>query len=203
MHAEAVVVLAEPHDRPERPVMDRVVARRAVGEADRDGLPGRAEERAHQPVQHTDGQFGGLAAPGLGQVEPDADRRGGVGLGEVDVQGLVVQVLVAGEDLQRTADVWLLADDQAERPEVGEAPELGEPDAEVLAPGRGRRALEQVRDRRGGRPPVLGVQAGGIQAGVAHHRGRVEAEGSGELDEVVQARVAGQWCRRHASTVPR
>ena len=101
------------------------------------------------------------------------------------------------------AYVRLLADDQAERPEVGEAPELGEPDAEVLAPGRGRRALEQLRDRRGGRPPVLGVQARGIQAGVAHHRGRVEAEGSGELDEVVQARVAGQWGRRHASTVPR
>ena len=120
--------------------------RRAVGEADRDGLPGRAEERAHQPVQHADGQFGGLAAPGLRQVEPDVDRRGGVCLGEVDVQGFVVQVLVAGEDLQCTAYVRLLADDQAEWPEVGKAAELGEADAEVLAPGRGRRPLEQLRD---------------------------------------------------------
>ena len=73
-----------------------------------------------------------------GKVEPDADRRGGVGLGEVDVQGFVVQVLVAGEDLQCMADVGLLADDQAERPEVGVAAELGEPDAEILAPGCGR-----------------------------------------------------------------
>ena len=121
----------------------------------------------------------------------------------LDMQGLVVQVLVPREDLQRTAYVRLLADDQAERPKVEEAPELGQPDAEVLAPRSGRRAFEQVRDRRRRRPPVLGVEAGGIQAGVAHHRGRVEAEGSGELDEVVQARVAGQWCRRHASTVPR
>ena len=108
------------------------------------------------------------------------------------MQGLVVQVLVPHEDLQRVADVRLLADDQAERPEVGEAAELGEPDTEVFAPGRGGGALEQVRDRHGRRPPVLGVEARGIQAGVAHHRGRVEAEGSGELDEVVQARVAGQ-----------
>jgi hypothetical protein len=100
------------------------------------------------------------------------------------------------------ADVGFLADDQAQRTEVGKAPELGEPDAEVLAPGRGRRALEQVRDRRGGRPAVLGVEAGGIQAGVAHHRGWVEAEGSGELDEVVQAPVAGQWGRRHDSVRP-
>ena len=36
------------------------------------------------------------------------------------------------------ADVGLLADDQAERPEVGVAAELGEPDAEILAPGCGR-----------------------------------------------------------------
>ena len=88
--------------------------------------------------------------------------------------------------MKGAADVGLLAEHQAQRAKVGELPQLGEPDTEVIAAGGNRGVLQELSNGRGRYPVVLKRQQRRVQPIAAHEAHRVDAKALTQLDVPVQ-----------------
>jgi hypothetical protein len=184
--------MVELRDHAEQPLMHRAVRGRAVREAGRHGVPPRPEELPQNAVHHPDRQLKGLPAGHLlAEVEGDGEGRELVALGHPQPHRLVVGVLVADQQLKGAADVRLLAEDQAERAEVGKLAQFRQAHAEVLVAGFRRGILQHRDDGRRRYPGVLERQPRRVQSVGAHEAHRVDPEALAEFDVPVEGGVAG------------
>jgi hypothetical protein len=162
-----------------------------VGEAHRQRLPPVAEELPDDPQQRRRRELQRLPGRrGLAELEPQPHGRQVAALVQPQPQRLVVAVLVPDQQGQRVAQPGLLPQHDAQRPQRGQPPQAGQPQAEVLAAGVSCRALQQPGDRRGGDPRVGDGEVRDVQPRLPQQASRVQAAGARETHVAVERRAA-------------
>ena len=179
---DAVEVVAELDVAAEHPLVHRTVRRRIVRKAHASRPPMGAEERAQHPERDADGELGRLAHRTrladdqlLAQHDDVADLLGG------EEQRFVQLPAVVDEGVERQPQRRLLADQQPERPQVGQPPRFRHQQSEPLDAAPRRRRLEQLPHGIERHPQLGLLQAARRQAEFAQHPLRVEPGAAGDF----------------------
>ena len=139
---DRVELLTKFDSRPEETAMRVFAGGGGVRETDRLRPPAAAEQLLQAFVNKAQPEFDALTdrhqASG---IDREADRHQIAVLLDQQTQPVAVQMHVLGEGFERLADRWLLANQQGEDPDVGQAAPLGQHQREVGPPRASRRVL--------------------------------------------------------------
>ena len=102
----------------------------------------------------------------------------------------VEQPQVAAERIECLARSGLLAQHDADRPEIGDVPIAGQPQAEIVGTGGLGTGLQQLPGGSDADRCLRVVQAARVQARLAHHVVRPQAKRPRQFDVAVQACTA-------------
>lgn len=192
-HQDRIIVRVERHPAAEKVEVALAIVRRRVVQAHFQRAPVAAEERLDDAMDAAERHIDRLARRRrLPPAQMQRDDHGLPVLDDFELHAVMMNMDETREGLDGFADGRLLAHDQADGAEIGEAAALGEPQAEIFGTGRLRRYLEQTTQRCDGNRCIRLVENGQRQPDLAHHLLGIEPNRPGDLRVIAQACAANE-----------